>query len=154
MAGNRFLTLEKGSELEGPTRTMTEDRLRWYGDAMLTASAGEPTSVGINIHTDDDFAREEGLPAAIADGMLGANWLAGILLDYFGVHYALRSYFRVKFIKPVMRQVVLHCRGVVTDIVRDDDGATYHMDLWIVDDSDTKLTVCEATVTVPTSELE
>lgn len=154
MAADRFKTLQKGSVLDGPTRKMTEHRLRWYGDGLLTASAGEPTQVGVNIHTDDDFAQEEGLPAAIADGMLGANWLVGILVDYFGVHYALRSYFRVKFIKPVMREVVLAAQGVVTDIVRDAQGATYHMDLWIADEDDTKVTVCDATVTVPMSDLE
>jgi hypothetical protein len=149
MGAPAWHSLDKGSELQGQTRVMTAERLRWYGDGLLTSSAGAPTEVGINIHTDDAYAQAEGLPAAIADGMLGANWLADMLLDYFGEHYITNSRLRVKFIKPVFVGQHMSPRGVVSDVIREEDRSTFQIELSLTDEEGTPRTVGEASVTVP-----
>ena len=53
---------------------MTAERIEWYDSAMLSAAKGELAQVGANIHTDEDYARSQGLTAVIADGMIMTNW--------------------------------------------------------------------------------
>ena len=54
---------------------MTAERIEWYDSAMLSAATGTLAQVGSNIHTDEDYARSQGLPAVIADGMIMTNWV-------------------------------------------------------------------------------
>ena len=69
---------------------MTRERMRWYVDAQPTVAhddgrihTQEPT-----IHDDDDYAKSQGLPGIIADGMISTNWIMGLLLDTFGPEFA------------------------------------------------------------------
>ena len=67
-------SFEVGAEIRGPARVMTAERIEWYDSAMLSAASGELAQVGSNIHTDEDYARTQGLTAVIADGMIMTNW--------------------------------------------------------------------------------
>ena len=58
------LDFEVGAEIAGPVRVMTAERIEWYDSAMLSAAKGELAQVGVNIHTDDDYAKSQGLPAS------------------------------------------------------------------------------------------
>ena len=64
--------LAVGAEITGPVRLMTAERIEWYDSAMLSAASGELARVGSNIHTDDAYAKSQGLPGVIADGMIMA----------------------------------------------------------------------------------
>ena len=70
--------LAVGAEITGPVRLMTAERIEWYDSAMLSAATGTLARVGSNIHTDDAYARSQGLPAIIADGMIMANWVSSM----------------------------------------------------------------------------
>ena len=144
-----FEALVVGSEIAGPTRVMTKERIRWYGDGMLSAAAGVPKQVGSNIHTDEEYARSQGLPGVIADGMISTNWISSMLLMYFGRHYLERGELRTKFIKPVFRDVVVAVRGQVTAIEPLSNGSTrYVLAVWCEDEQGNKLTVGEAKIEV------
>ena len=90
-----------GAEITGPARLMTAERIEWYDSAMLSAAKGTLAQVGSNIHTDEAYARSQGLPAIIADGMIMANWCSSMLIEHFGLAYVERGELRTKFIKPV-----------------------------------------------------
>lgn len=142
-------SLTVGSEIVGRTLVVTEDRIRWYGDAMLSASSGEPMRVGSNIHTDDAYAKSQGLPGAIADGMMSTNWLQNMVIQYFGRHYLEAGELRTKFVRPIFTNVTLRCRGRVTAITSIGDGAKrYEVDIWCEDENDNKLTVGDAKIDV------
>jgi hypothetical protein len=148
-AGSSALGLTAGAELTGPARTMTMERTGWYSMGMLAGGTGERQSVQHNIHTDHEYARQQGLPAAIADGMHSTNWLSALLTGHFGPHYIIRGSLRTKYIRPVLVDAVLTPRAVVT--AREDlgaDGVLYRLDVWCEDEHGTKLTVGEATVRV------
>ena len=93
--------LAVGAEITGPVRLMTAERIEWYDSAMLSAATGTLAQVGSNIHTDEDYARSQGLPAIIADGMIMTNWVSSMLVEHFGMAYVERGELRTKFIKPV-----------------------------------------------------
>lgn len=85
------------------TRTMTSQAIDDYPVALETAAAGlsELAVIGANIHTDEEFARANGHPGRIADGMIIGNWLYQAVLGVLGPEYLERGRFRVKFIRPV-----------------------------------------------------
>lgn len=138
-----------GAELIGPTRSLTMDRIDWYSMGMQAAATGERQPVQHNIHTDHEYARSQGLPAAIADGMHSTNWLSAMLAEHFGEHYIAHGSLRTKYIRPVLVDTVLTPRAIV-DSCEDlgTEGVVYHMSVWCEDEHGTKLTVGEATARV------
>lgn len=142
--------LAVGSEITGRTLVVTMERIQWYGDGTLSAAAGEPVRLGSNIHTDAEYARSQGLPGVIADGVMSANWLSSMLLQHFGRHYVERGDLRAKFIRPIFPDVVVTCRGRVRSVEDLGQGSTeYKLDVWCEDGNGTLLTVGDASVDVP-----
>lgn len=142
-------TLPIGAEITGPVRVITAERIEWYDSAMLSAARGALGQVTVNIHTDDDYAKSEGLPAIIADGMMSTNWCSEMLIEHFGMDYVEHGELRTKFIKPVFLGVTLSVRGKVTSAVPQPGGAVvYALDVWCEDEKGVKLTVGDAKVTV------
>jgi len=140
---------QPGFEFRLAPRPMTRERMRWYVDAQPTIAADdgrihtqEPT-----IHDDDEYARSQGLPGIIADGMVSTNWILGLLIDLFGRGVAERCKLRTKYIAPIHEdQIVITCARV-TGVTRDGDGkATYLLDVWCEDDTGARLTLGDATV--------
>ena len=101
--------------LRSAPREMTRERMRWYVDVQPTVAhddgrihTQEPT-----IHDDDDYAKSQGLPGIIADGMVSTNWIMGLLLDTFGVDFVHKGKLRTKYIAPIYEdQVVISCARV------------------------------------------
>ena len=141
--------LKVGSEIAGWTRAMTEERIQWYGDGLESAIAGKFTRVGVNIHTDEEFAKSQGLTAVIADGMISTNYLSSMMVRQFGTDYLERGELRTKFIKPVYKDVVVSTKGRVRSIERLENGdARYVVEVWCEDQDGTRLTDGDAVVTV------
>jgi 3-hydroxybutyryl-CoA dehydratase len=142
-------TLPVGTEITGPVRVMTAERIQWYDSAMLSAAKGELARVTVNIHTDDDYAKEQGFPALIADGMMSTNWCSEMLIDRFGMDYVEHGELRTKFIKPIFLGVTVSVRGKVTSAAPQENGAVvYALDVWCEDEKGVKLTVGDAKVKV------
>ena len=144
-------TLQVGSELRAAPRHMTRERMRWYIDTHATVEAddgrihqGPPT-----IHDDDDYARSQGLPGIIADGMVSTNWIIGLLLDTFGQDFAKRGRLRTKYVKPIYEdQVVISCARVKGVESSADGRSVYQLEVWCESDAKEILTVGEATAYV------
>jgi acyl dehydratase len=141
--------LAVGTQLRGPVRVMTPERIEWYDSAMLSAARGELAQVTVNIHTDEAYAKAEGLPAAIADGMISTNWCSEMMIEHFGMDYVERGELRTRFIKPTFLGVTVSVRGVVTSAVTQKSGSVvYTLDVWCEDENGLKLTVGDAKVEV------
>lgn len=143
------INLEPGMEFRGKARPMTRERMRWYVDAQPTVAHddGRIHTQAPTIHDDDDYARSQGLPGIIADGMVSTNWIMGLLLDVFGRSVTSRSKLSTKYIAPIYEdQVVIPCARV-TQVIQDASGArTVSLDVWCEDDQRKMLTVGAATV--------
>ncbi|NEI74562.1 hypothetical protein GR212_34005 [Rhizobium lusitanum] len=143
------INLEPGMEFRSRPRPMTRERMRWYVDAQPTVAADdgrihtqEPT-----IHDDDDYARSQGLPGIIADGMISTNWIMGLLIDVFGADVTRAGRLKTKYIAPIHEnQIAIACARVnrVTD--EQPGKRTVYLDVWCEDDKQTKVTVGEAIV--------
>ena len=145
---NPLPTLGVGSELVGPTRMMTLERVRWFEESGRWAGDASVKKVHANFHTDQASAEAQGLKAPIADGQLTAQWCSSLLLSYFGWDYIERGELRTKFIKPTYLDVPVTVRGVVTTVEKIAEGELYCIDIWSEDNQGTKLTVGEGRVEV------
>jgi len=143
------LNFPLGYELRTPSRRMTRERMRWYVDLLPTVRADDGfvhRGAG-TIHDDDEYARSQGLPGIIADGMISTNWLAGLLFDAFGKDFLTRGKLRTRYIAPIYEDQVVVCIARVTLRNALEDGSTeYRFEVWCEDDTQKKLTVGEATV--------
>lgn len=148
------LSLQPGTELRSRPRAMTRERMRWYVDAQPTIAAddGRIHTQPPTIHDDDAYARSQGLPGIIADGMISTNWIQGLLIDVFGPHVAGRSRLTTKYVAPIHEnQVVSACARVATVTLNRDGDTVYTLDVWCEDDSRKTLTAGSAMVQIPTS---
>ena len=137
-----------GSEIAGPVRAVTPERIEWYDSAMLTAAKNELTQVGSNIHTDEEYAKAEGFPGVNADGMILTNWCSSMMVQHFGMDYVETGELRTKFIKPVYLRAVVHVRGRVLSVERTDRGTRYALDVWCEDENGVKVVDGDAKVEV------
>lgn len=138
-----------GDKISGPTRPLTAERIAWYSIGMLSGATGTRQPVQFNIHTDDEYARSQGLPAAIADGMHSTNWLSAMMADHFGEHYVMRGELRTKFIKPTFANVPITACGVITLREKTTDGSLrFELDVWCQDNNGEKFTVGDAAVVI------
>jgi 3-hydroxybutyryl-CoA dehydratase len=141
--------LQVGQEIAGPVRGITMERIEWYDSAMLSSATNELRQVGSNIHTDPDFAKQEGFTGVNADGMIATNWCSEMLIAQFGMDYLERGELRTKYIKPVNLGVLLHVKGKVTAATPQPNGGTlYVLDVWCEDAEGTKLVDGDAKIEV------
>lgn len=106
------MRLNPGDEIRSAPRAMTRERMRWYVDALPTVEAddGRVHRGGPTIHDDDDYAKGQGLPGIIADGMISANWILDLMLRSFGPGLlAGPGALQTKFIAPVFENVPITC---------------------------------------------
>jgi acyl dehydratase len=138
-----------GTELSGPVRVVTTERIEWYDSAMLSAAKGELAQVGANIHTDDAFARNQGLPGTIADGMISTNWCSSMLVAHFGIDYVERGELRTKFIKPIFIGATLSVKGRILAVEKRTNGDTeYRLEVWCEIEDGTKVVDGDARVVI------
>ena len=143
------LDLGVGAMIPGRELVATPERVQWYGDGMHTAATGERRRAGQNIHTDVDYARQQGLTTAIADGMMSTAWISSILLRAFGRHYLERGELRTKYIKPTDVGITVRIFGRIRAREQTANGAVrFVLDVWTEDLAGARLTDGDAVVEV------
>lgn len=141
--------LAVGEQITRQARVITAQRIEWYDSALRSAARNELTKVGINIHTDPDYAKAQGLAGIVADGMIMTNWCSAMLVEHFGLDYLETGELRTKFIKPVYLEVRLSVHARVRGIETNSDGSVrYDLVVWCEDQNGVKLTDGDAKVTV------
>ena len=138
-----------GTQFRLAPRLMTRERMRWYVDIQETVQqdTGRIVTQPPTIHDDDAYAKKQGLPGIISDGMVSTNWILGLLVDVFGTDAVSKGRLRTKYIAPIYEdQVVVTCAKVASAVADETGETVYGLDVWCEDDSGRKLTVGEATV--------
>jgi 3-hydroxybutyryl-CoA dehydratase len=148
IAVDRF-RFEPGFEFRLPPRAMTRERMRWYVDIQDTVQFddGRIHPQPPTIHDDDDYAKKQGLPGIIADGMISTNWILSLLVDLFGETVLQKGRLRTKYIEPVYEDQVLIAGARIRSMADNAEGETvYGLEVWCEDDTGNKVTVGEALV--------
>jgi 3-hydroxybutyryl-CoA dehydratase len=144
------LRLAVGDELRGPTRCMTRERMRWYADMLHVHSWPEGSVVEddpVNIHTEVDFAKSQGLPGLVADGPITTNWLFGLVFDFFGAESLGGGSMETKHIRPTVEDAMVTTCARITSLEALADGKVRcGLELWSQDAAATPLTVGKTSV--------
>lgn len=138
-----------GTEVRLAPRPMTRERMRWYVDIQETVQVddGRIHTQPPTIHDDDAYARKQGLPGIISDGMITTNWIHSLLIDMFGKAAAGPGRLSTKYIRPIYENDRVITCAKVTRVFSDAHGQTVHdLDVWCEDAQGNKLTVGEAQV--------
>ena len=141
--------LPAGMELRLPPRLMTRERMRWYVDIQETVQqdTGRIITQPPTIHDDDAYARKQGLPGIIADGMISTNWIFGLLVDVFGPEAGGKGRLRTKYIAPIYEDDVVVTCGRIAAVHDNADGETvFDVQVWCENGQGRKVTVGEAVV--------
>ena len=91
------------------------------------------------IHYDEPYAEEAGNSSVFGQGMCTAGYAAHMVSDWFGLGNV--RTFRVRFRARVWPGDTVTASGEVTDVTREDDGATVEAEIAVEnDDGDTLIT--------------
>jgi 3-hydroxybutyryl-CoA dehydratase len=148
-ATSNALQLQAGSELRAAPRAMTRERMRWYVDTQPTVAAddGRIHTQPPTIHDDNEYAKKQGLPGIIADGMISTNWIMGLLLDAFGRDALRKGKLRTKYIAPIYENEIVIAVARVSALTHGPDGErALRLDVWCETGSGRKVTVGDALV--------
>ena len=144
---------QAGTECRLAPRPMTRERMRWYVDIQETVQVddGRIHTQPPTIHDDDAYARKQGLPGIISDGMITTNWIHGLLIDMFGEAAAGPGRLRTKYIRPIYEDDLVTTVARVTRVLRNERGEiVYDLDVWCEGADGAMLTVGDALVRVRT----
>jgi acyl dehydratase len=90
------------------------------------------------IHYDEPYAKEAGNPSVFGQGMCTAGYAAHMVSDWFGLEN-IRT-FRVRFQARVWPGDTVTVSGEVTDVTREDEGATVEAEITVKNDDETLIT--------------
>ncbi|MBI4580580.1 MAG: MaoC family dehydratase [Planctomycetes bacterium] len=124
--------LQVGDELPSVTRTMTRDWIMRHDLALLSCRVDQRLGEKdvVNIHTSQEFARRNALPAPVPDGMVTGNWISSLMLLHFGHAYARGGTLDVKFIKPTFEGDELTVRARLAERVAESGATRLRFDVW------------------------
>jgi hypothetical protein len=136
--------LAVGDSFASEPRLMTKERMRWYCDALETTASlsGEFIVAAPTIHSDPGFAKSQGLPGLIADGMLSTNQVSGLLYRILGLRFLAEGELATKFIRPVYEDEVVQAHAVVTAVT----PVRLELDVWVDVVDGPRVTVGQASV--------
>lgn len=126
-----------GQEIEPVVRQMTIERMR------------RPLMAGGNpIHDDPVFAKDAGLPAPVATGVMSSALVSEMLTKMFGIDWIRSGSIDVKFIRPVYAGDTLTARGRITGKSETSTGVRIALDVRCETQRGEPVTVGSASVVV------
>jgi acyl dehydratase len=129
--------LTVGQEIEPVVKQMTRERM------------SHPLMAGGNpIHDDPAFARQLGLAAPIATGVMSSAFLSEMLTGAFGVEWIRGGEMDVKFIRPIYAGDTVTAHGRITGKQEVSGGLRVALEIWCDTQHGEKVTVGTAHVVV------
>lgn len=134
-----FEDVKIGTELPILEKTPTTQQLVMYAGA-----SGD----FYQIHYDQDFARDNGLPNVIIHGALKNAFLGQLLTDWIGQRGSIKK-LAVEYRGMDMPGSKVYCRGLVTSKKIEDEIGIVECEIWLEDASGKKTTPGKAVVALP-----
>jgi acyl dehydratase len=103
-----------------------------YSDMEHSNTAGPGGRLQLapkNIHNDAEFARKEGFPRPIADGVIVTAWIEAELRELFGAGYFKGGRLMTKFIKPVFAGDSITIKMAIKEKIPDGSATRINLDI-------------------------
>ena len=104
--------------------------------------------LGKNIHTDEECAKDLGLPTVIAQGLMSDMYLIELLTRSFGRDWLEGGTINVKFVKSVFIGDTLSVRAKVIERKSENSGTRVNLSVWCERQGGEQVTVGEASLLV------
>jgi acyl dehydratase len=130
--------VEVGYEVPTVSKEITLEKMRAY--------SGWPRR---NIHTDDEVARQAGLPRAVCQGTQHMTYLSEVLKRFFGENWIRGGRLSVTFTGLVMPGDVVTPRAIVREKVSETDGRRLSLEVWVENQRGEKVVVGTASAPMP-----
>jgi acyl dehydratase len=124
-------------ELPVIEKHITLDKMRRY------------TGGGPGIHTDDEFARNKGLPGAVVQGGQVVGYLNEMMLRALGRGYVEGGEISVVFVKSALSGDVLNTRGTLKEERMANGRTQVEFEVWVENQRGEKLAVGNASGLLP-----
>jgi acyl dehydratase len=114
-----------GYALEPISYDITQEKINTYSRYVFH---GKDTK---NIHTDDEVARQAGLPRALAQGRYPIAYISERMLEFFGQGWVQGGKLDVTLVKGVYPGDTLTVKGVVTQKIPEGNAMRLVLDVWL-----------------------
>jgi acyl dehydratase len=98
-----------------------------------------------SIHSDEDWARQKGFRACLAQGMMSTAYVSQMMVELLGPSFASGGTISMAFIKPVYAGDRLTVHGVVKDKQSDHGATRVIVEVWVENQHGEKTAVGQAT---------
>ena len=115
--------LEIGYELEPVSYDITQDKINTYSRYVFH---GKDTK---NIHTDDEVARQAGLPCALAQGRYPIGYLSECMLAFFGTGWMQGGKLDVALVKGIYPGDTITVKGTITQKIPEGNAVRLVLDV-------------------------
>jgi acyl dehydratase len=126
-----------GQEIEPIVKHMTIERM-----SRPLMAGGNP------IHYDPVFAKNAGLPAPIATGVMSSAFLSEMLTKAFGIDWIRSGAIDVKFIRPIYAGDTVTVRGRISSKRETSTGVHIALEIWCATQRGEPVTIGSASVVV------
>ena len=136
------VTLDKiieGYELPPIVREIITDKMRAY--------EGWPEVK--NIHSDDEVARQSGLPGIVCRGNMFLSYASEMLFNVFGQYWLKGGKLSVNFLVPVFPGDTVTARGKVIQKTKEDSAISYTIEVSVENQRGEKAAAGTASLKVP-----
>ena len=140
--------LPVGYQFPPITRLMTRERMTVFSDMEHSTCAGYFQLAPPNIHNDLEFARSEGFPNLVADGLITTHWVEATMRDLFGVGYYRGGKLMTKYIRPVYVDDEPTIKLVLKEKVPEGDTLRFNLEISCFNQKDELVTVGTASALV------
>lgn len=117
--------LEIGYELEPVSYDITQEKIHIYSRYVFY---GKDTK---NIHTDDEVARQAGLPRALAQGRYPVGYISECMLAFFGRGWIQGGTLEVTLVKGIYPGDTITVKGVLTQKIPEGNAVRLVLDVWL-----------------------
>lgn len=117
--------LEIGYELEPVSYDITQEKINIYSRYVFY---GKDTK---NIHTDDEVARQAGLPRALAQGRYPVGYISECMLAFFGSGWIQGGKLEVTLVKGIYPGDTVTVKGVITQSIPEGNAVRLVLDVWL-----------------------
>jgi acyl dehydratase len=132
-------SLPTGTPITSITKQAHQDRMSIFSGCDMQWS---------NIHTDVDRAHSGGYRDTLAAGLMSTCWLTEMASNFFGEKWLGTGHMENVYLKPVYRNDVLTCRGVVIGSETTGPVTRLQLEVWAVNQNGEVTTVGWASAAV------
>lgn len=127
--------LQIGAEIVPKTYDITQEKINVYARYVSFGKDGK------NIHTDDEVARQAGLPRALAHGRYPIGYLSECMRNFFGQGWVQGGRLDVTLVKGIYPADTITVKGRITGKIPDGNAIRLILDVWLENQHGEKVTL-------------